>query len=141
MEKGKNIIVEKSFNFALQIVDLYQKLQRQNEFVISRQILKSGTSIGANVEEAIGGHSKKDFIAKMIIAHKECRETRYWLKLLEHSKLIQFDYSNYLKEIESIFNILTAIINTAKKNLGIPSIVSFLLFTIPVSYLFLYKIT
>ncbi len=135
MEKEKNIIAEKSFEFALLIVDLYRKLLQQNEFVLSKQILKSGTSIGANIEEAIGGHSKKDFIAKMIIAHKECRETRYWLRLLERSKFVHFDFPKYFKEIDSIFNILTAIIKTSKKNLGIQPGIYFLFFTTTISYL------
>jgi len=129
MEKEKNVIAEKSFEFALHIIDLYRALLKQNEFVLSKQVLKAGTSIGANVEEAIGGHSKKDFIAKMIIAHKECRETRYWLKLLKHSKFVPFDYHAYSNEIDSIFNILTAIIKTSKKNLGIPLRIYFFLFT------------
>ncbi|MGQ0828183.1 MAG: four helix bundle protein [Bacteroidota bacterium] len=64
----------------------------------------------------MGGHSKKDFLAKMIIAYKEARETRYWLRLLDKSQMVVLNYSNYLKEIESIINILTAIIKTSKEN-------------------------
>jgi four helix bundle protein len=132
MEKP-NIIAEKSFDFALQIIELYRKLLKQNEFILSKQIMRSGTSIGANIEEAIGGHSKKDFIAKMIIAHKECRETRYWLRLLERSKLVEFDSTDYLKKIEDIFNILTAIITTSKKNLGVALRIYFFFFGLVIS--------
>src|SRR5680860_354005 len=83
-----NIIKEKSYAFALKIVLLSQKLNDKRQFVISRQILKSGTSIGANIEEAIGGQSHKDFRAKLFIAYKEARETNYWLRLLRDSKLV-----------------------------------------------------
>jgi four helix bundle protein len=117
MEKERNIIAEKTFDFALHIIALYKVLTKQNEYVLSKQLLRSGTSIGANVEEAIGGHSKKDFIAKMIIAHKEARETKYWLRLLQKSNIINNDHASLLGEIEDILNILTAIINTSRKNL------------------------
>ncbi len=114
--KDDNLIANKSFDFALLIIELYKELSNNKEYIISKQILRSGTSIGANVEEAIGGHSKKDFLAKMIISYKEARETKYWLRLLEKSKLVNIDYTNYLKEIDSIINILTAIIKTSKQN-------------------------
>jgi four helix bundle protein len=79
----ENIIVEKSFHFAVAIIKLYQQLSTdKKEYVISKQLLRCGTSIGANVEESVGGISKKDFIAKMQIAYKEARETRYWIRLL-----------------------------------------------------------
>ncbi|MBI4972631.1 MAG: four helix bundle protein, partial [Candidatus Omnitrophica bacterium] len=77
-----NLIQQKSFDFALAIIDLYKKLTIAKEFVISKQLLRSATSIGANIEEAIAGQSKKDFLHKMAIASKEARETRYWLRLL-----------------------------------------------------------
>jgi len=76
-----NLILNKSFDFALQIIHLYRILS-SHKYILSKQILRAGTSIGENVEEAIGGHSKKDFIAKMVISLKEARETRYWLRLL-----------------------------------------------------------
>lgn len=114
--RKKNIIKSKSFNFALKIISLNQKLVKKNEYVISRQLLKSGTSIGANVEEAGAAQSKRDFIAKMSIASKEARETKYWLRLLKYSELIKFD-GELLKEIGEIINILTAIVKTSQKNL------------------------
>lgn len=115
--KKDNLIQEKSFDFALDIIALYKKLQRQKEFVISSQLLKSGTSIGANVEEAIAGQSKKDFISKLSISLKEARETGYWLRLLDRSNLSDIDVENYLNEILSIINILSAIVKTSKANL------------------------
>lgn len=81
--KKNNIIQEKTFSFAIKIVKLYKFLcEEKKEFVLSKQVLHSGTSIGANIEEAIGGQSEKDFFAKITIAYKEARETVYWLKLL-----------------------------------------------------------
>ena len=116
--KTENKIVEMSFNFALEIIGLYKKLIEHNEYVLSKQLLKSGTSIGANVEEANAGQSKRDFIAKMAIASKEARETRYWLKLLSRSKLVEIEYSGYLISIEHMINILTKIVKTSQESLG-----------------------
>jgi len=116
MGNQKNIIRDKSFRFALKIVSLNQELVKNKKYVIARQLLKSGTSIGANIEEATAAQTKKDFIAKMAIASKEARETKYWLRLLKHSKLIKTDFDSYLKEINDIVNILTAIVKTAQRN-------------------------
>jgi len=107
-----NLIQEKSFQFALDIIKLYKILQDKKEFALSKQILRSGTSIGANVEEALAAQSKKDFLSKMSIASKEAREARYWLKLLNKSQIVQLDYDKYLTEIESIISILTKIVKT-----------------------------
>ena len=115
MEK-QNIIQLKSFEFSIEIVKLYSFLRNNKEFTISTQLLKSGTSIGANIEEAIGSFSKKDFTAKMGIALKEARETKYWLRLLDKSQLVNFDYSFYLQKIEDIVNILTRIVKTSQSN-------------------------
>ena len=116
--KTENKIVEMSFNFAIEIIDLYKNLIKHNEYVLSKQLLKSGTSIGANIEEANAGQSKRDFIAKMAIASKEARETKYWLKLLNRSKLVEIDYSTYLVSIEHIVNILTKIVKTSQESLS-----------------------
>lgn len=78
---------------------------------------QSTTSIGANIEESLAGQSKKDFLHKMSIASKEARETRYWLKLLDKSQIIKFDYRKYLDEIENIINILTKIVKTTSKSI------------------------
>ena len=112
--KTQNIIVEKSFNFSLSVIALYKKLIEVHEYVLSKQVLRSATSIGANVEEAIAGQSRRDFIAKMSIASKEARETKYWIRLLEKSQFLNYDYEGLLKEIEQIINILTAIVKTSQ---------------------------
>lgn len=112
MEK-ENLIQKKSFDFALSIIKLYKVLTKNNEWVISKQLLRSATSIGANVEEAIAGQSRKDFVHKMSIASKEARETRYWLKLLNQSKLVEVDCTPYLSEIDQIISILIKIVKTA----------------------------
>ncbi len=112
----KKVIEQKSFDFALRIIELYKVLSEKNEYVLSRQLLKSGTSIGANVQEAQAAQSKKDFIAKMSISSKEARETLYWLKLIEASQLINYDFTNLKTEIHDIIRILTAIVKTAQTN-------------------------
>jgi len=79
----QNIIQDKSYQFAIKIVNTCKLLQAtQKEFVLSNQLLRSGTSIGANIEEAIGGQSRKDFYAKLTISYKEARESKYWIRLL-----------------------------------------------------------
>jgi four helix bundle protein len=115
--KKDNIIQIRSFEFALQIIELYKLMTSQKEYVISKQLLRSGTSIGANVEEATAAISKKDFIAKMSIASKEARETKYWLRLLSESSVVDCDVKKYLEEIDHIVNILTAIIKTSQESL------------------------
>ncbi len=96
--KQNNIIQEKSFAFAIRIVNLYKLIvSEKKEFVLSKQLLRCGTSIGANIEEAIGGYSDKDFAHKLSISYKETRETIYWLKLLYQTEYITKD------EFESMF--------------------------------------
>ncbi len=107
-----NIIKDKTFPFALKIIELYKILKKNHEYEIGSQILRSGTSIGANVEEATAGQTRKDFIAKLSISSKEARETRYWLLLIKESKLIEFDHQQYLLEIDEIIRILTSIVKT-----------------------------
>ena len=113
-----NPIVEKSFDFALETIDLYVLLVEKKEYVLSKQLLRSGTSIGANVEEAEAAMSKKDFIAKMSISSKEARETRYWLRLLNRNKLVKsINFSIYLSKVEELIRILTSIVKTSQKSL------------------------
>ena len=112
-------IAELSFEFSIRIISLYQDLVKNNEYVLSKQLLRSGTSIGANVEEASAAQTKRDFITKMSIASKEARETKYWLRLLARSKLVNLNYSLYLNEIDSLINILTKIVKTSQENLSI----------------------
>ena len=114
--KKDNIILDKSFDFALRIIELYKQMTAQHEYVLSKQLIRSATSIGANVEEATAAISKKDFAAKMSIASKEARETRYWLRLIDKSHLVKIEVKEYLDEIEHIINILTAIVKTSQGN-------------------------
>ena len=112
-----SLIKDKSYCFALEIIGLYKILLKQNEFVLSKQLLKSGTSIGANVEEALAGQSRADFLSKMSIASKEARETNYWLRLLKDSGIIsKTEIEPLLAESESIANILTSIVKTTSQN-------------------------
>ncbi len=118
MEK-KNPIKDKSYSFALKIIALYRQLIANNEYVIGKQIVRSGTSIGANVEEALHGQSKRDFIAKLSISLKEAHETNYWLRLLRDSSLLDVSYVQpLLLEINELISILTSIIKTSRQNLG-----------------------
>jgi len=115
MNKEKdNIILTKSFEFALQIIDLYKQMKAQNEYVLSKQILRSGTGIGANVEEAMAGISKRDFTHKMSISSKEARETKYWLRLIQHSQIVDVKISNLLVQVEELIRILTSIVKTSQ---------------------------
>ncbi len=117
--KENNLIKEKSFNFALMIIDLYKYLNSKNEFILSKQLLRAGTSIGANIEEAQASQSKKDFLSKMSIASKEARETLYWIKLLIKANFLDdYQYTDKLvEEINSIINILTKIVKTVSSTL------------------------
>jgi len=112
-----SIVQEKSYAFALRIITLVKWLREQREFEIARQILRSGTAIGSNVEEGLAGISRADFIAKMSIAFKEARETCYWLRLLRDSKIVPDSKSKSL-EVESLelIRILTAIVKTSQSN-------------------------
>jgi four helix bundle protein len=114
---AESIIQKKSFEFALEIIQLYRKLQEEREYVISKQLLRYGTSIGANVEEASAGQSRKDFLAKMSIASKEARETQYWLRLLQASQIVNVDVSQQLTHVDELIRILTSIVKTTGENL------------------------
>ena len=100
----ENVVQEKSYAFALRIVKLYRWLcETKKEFVLAKQILRSGTSIGAKVEEAIGGQSEKDFYSKMTIAYKESRETHYWLRLLHDAEFIDNNlYRSVITDCEEL---------------------------------------
>ncbi len=110
-----NIIKDKSYLFALRIIRLYKYLVKNKEYTISKQILRCGTSIGANVEEAIGGQSSKDFYSKICIAYKEARETHYWLRLLHSTNIIN---KNELTEDSlELVKILSSIVKTSQEKL------------------------
>ena len=117
MNENKSIIGKKSFAFALKIIDIYKKMYNQKEYVLSKQLLRSGTSIGANAEEASAAQSKKDFINKMSIASKEARETKYWLRLIQESNIVDIEVQDILKENDEVIKILTSIVKTTKENL------------------------
>ena len=112
--KEKNAVKEKSYSFALRIVKLYSYLRsNKREYHLSVQILKSGTSIGANIEEAIGGYSRKDFKSKLSIAYREARETNYWIRLLRDSSVIEEKLAHSLiNDVNEILKLLTAILKT-----------------------------
>lgn len=112
----KNVILEKTFQFALDIVSFAEKLESERKFVVERQILRSGTSIGANVREAQSAESAKDFLHKMKIAAKEAEETEYWLLICKHSKNYP-DCDSLLENIKEIIKILNSIIHSTNKKL------------------------
>ncbi len=101
----------------MDIIRLYRQILEQREYVISKQLLRSGTSIGANVEEATAAQSRKDFISKMSIASKEARETNYWLRLYRGSDLCNIsEIENYIKDSDEIIKILTSIVKTSENS-------------------------
>lgn len=108
-----------SYGFALKIIELYKYLVSKNEFILSKQILRCGTSIGANVEEAQAGQTKKDFTAKMSIAAKEARETNYWLNLLKESGYTNGfnNESTLIQDLNLIIKTLTKIVKTSQQNI------------------------
>lgn len=114
--KDDNIIQQKSYQFAMQIVISYRWLcEEKKEFVLSKQLVRCATSIGANVEEAIGGQSDKDFLSKLSIAYKEAREANYWLRLLTDTDYLPMEKSQPLMiASEEIQKILGSIIKTVK---------------------------
>ncbi|MBC8318533.1 MAG: four helix bundle protein [Desulfobulbaceae bacterium] len=120
----ENIIQNKSYAFALRIIRLYKYLiNEKREYVLAKQILRSGTSIGANVEEAVQGESRADFIHKLAIANKETHETYYWLRLLRDSEIINNDENtqSLIEDCSEIIKLLTAIIKTSKNKSYTPS--------------------
>lgn len=118
--KEENVIEQKSKAFALRIISLYQWLSTQkHEYVLSKQVLRSGTSIGANVKEGVRAQSTPDFISKLSIALKEAEETEYWLELLHESNILEQDlYDSVYSENKELLKILTSIIKTTKTNNG-----------------------
>ena len=114
--KSGNIIQEKSFAFAVRVVNLYKYLSNEKkEFILSKQLLRSGTSIGANIEESIGGQSEKDFLSKISIAYKEARESIYWLKLLQATDYLTKEQAeNLILDAEELCKIIGSIQKTIK---------------------------
>jgi four helix bundle protein len=114
--KTGNVVQEKSYAFAIRVVRLYRYLtSKRNEHILSRQLLRSGTSIGANIEEAIGAHSRADFFAKITIAYKETRETHYWLRLLRDSDILtSTEVAGMLTDAEELLRLIGAIQNSTR---------------------------
>ena len=111
----QSLVKDKSYAFALKAVEAYRGLEARNERVMSRQMLRAATSIGANVEEALAGQSRADFLSKMAIASKEARETNYWLRLLRDSKLMEGSTARELLAMsDEIIRLLTSIVKTTK---------------------------
>ena len=119
MYKQNNVIRDKSFEFSVRIVNLYKYLTTEKrETVLSKQVLRSGTSIGANVSEGQFAQSKADFLTKMTIALKEANETRYWLKrLYAYGSLSDNEFESIINDNEEIINILTTITRTTRENM------------------------
>ena len=116
--KTDNIVQEKSYAFAVKIVKVCQFLmETKREYILSKQLLKSGTSIGANIEEAIGGQSRKDFYAKLSISYKESRESKYWIRLLFDTDYITEEVKNDLmNDVEELLRIIGSIQKTIRDN-------------------------
>ena len=112
-----NLIQEKSFAFAIRIVKAYQVLTvRNKEYILSKQLLRSGTSIGANIEEAVGAQSRADFLAKLSIGYKEARETQFWIRLLSATDyLTEVEQISLLNDLDQILKTLTSIRLTTKE--------------------------
>jgi len=117
----ESILKDKSLPFAIRIVNLYKFLVSEHkEFVLSKQILKSGTSVGANIREASFGESKSDFIHKLAIAQKEINETLFWLELLkETSYITELQYESINIQAIELLKLITSSIKTAKRNIGV----------------------
>ncbi|MCL2100544.1 MAG: four helix bundle protein [Fibromonadales bacterium] len=118
--ENKGVVAEKSYGFAVNTVLLYKFLsETKKEFILSKQLLRSGTSIGANIREAKQAQSKPDFLNKMNIALKEANETLYWIDLLFDTGYISIDKKQrYHKECNDLVSLLSAVVKTTKKNLG-----------------------
>lgn len=119
MKSEKTNIVERSFKYSLRIIKLYRELEKDSiGRVLGKQLLRSGTSIGANVHEAQGAQSKADFIAKMFIAHKEAYESAYWIRIVEEANLISADRLDDLSnETKQMIKILSSILLTSKQGI------------------------
>lgn len=115
----ENILLDKSFKFAIQSIKIYKILQNKKEFILSKQLLRSGTSIGANIRESTNAQSKADFVHKLHISQKECAETIYWIDLLKETDYISFEEHSKLNDsANELMRIIRSIILTTKKNLN-----------------------
>jgi four helix bundle protein len=113
--KKQNIVQEKSFDFAVKIVLFCRTFRSTGEYELAKQLLKCGTSVGANIEEAIAAQSRKDFVSKLSIASKEARETHYWLKLIKETGIFDENLTDYIADVEELIRLLTAIVKTSSR--------------------------
>ena len=113
----ESIVKAKAMEFAKLAIDLYKLLIAKNEYVLSKQFLRSATSIGANVSEALAGVSKKDFAYKMSISAKESRETLYWIELIKYYDALEYDFTEIENKNMELIKILTSIVKTSQQNL------------------------
>ncbi len=115
--KKSNVIVEKSYKLALEVIQVYMKLKSQKEYDLARQLLRSGTSIGANIQEAQSAQSKKDFIHKLSISQKETKETLYWIRLLRDSLILNKEKAEDILSLTlEVDKILSSILITSKNS-------------------------
>lgn len=116
MSSKNNIVLDKSYQLALDVIELSKRVSNQEvEHIIIKQLIRSGTSVGANLQESVGGRSKKDFLNKLYIAYKEARESLYWMNLLKDSHYISIEeYSKIGKQLDEIIRILGASIRTTR---------------------------
>ena len=115
----ESIVAQKSYLFAVRVVKLHLHICKKEKYVysMSSQLLRSATSIGANVEEALGGHTRKDFSAKMSIAYKEARETRYWIRILVECGIVETKMAtSFMKDIDEITRILASIVKSSMEH-------------------------
>ena len=116
-ELGGGPVRRQSFEFSIEIIRLFKELESHREYVVSKQLLRSGTSVGANIEEAGAAESRRDFLHKMNIALKEARESLYWIRLLEESELVSgIDVSNHRDRANDLVSLLTAIVKTTRQS-------------------------
>ena len=117
--RKESIVYDKAFNFAIKIVKLYKYLcENKKEFILSKQLIRSGTSIGANIAEGLEGQSTKDFVSKLSIALKEAVESRYWIDLLKETEYLTEEQYNIINnDITELIKMLTRIIKTTKEKM------------------------
>lgn len=116
MRYSNNPLEQKSFEFSPKIIEVYKSMTNQREYVLSKQLLRSGTSVGANIQEAQAAYSKKDFANKMSISSKEARETKYWLLLAKYGGLVDLDLDSLISQNDELIKMLTAIVKTSQFN-------------------------
>jgi len=116
--KKENVVQQKAYRFALRMINLYRVLKGRKEYILSAQIVRSGTSVAANLEEALGGMSRKDFLAKVSIAYKEIRETNLWIRLLRDSSIISpKEAESLLRDCEELVKLIGSIKKTTQSTL------------------------